>query len=64
MSNKIKLTRYRNIDGKRHESGDVLTIGKDISLGQAHTFVRIGNAAWHKEKKAKKINPVLENKDA
>lgn len=50
----IKLTRYRNVKLQRREAGDVLTVGEDITEGQAETLVRIGNAEWVKAQKAPK----------
>jgi len=55
---KIKLTRYRNIKLVRREEGEVLTVGSDVTEGQADTLLRIGGAVVHKEKK----KPVLKNK--
>ena len=68
MAKQIKLTRYRNIRLARREAGEVLTIGEDISEGQAATLVWIGGADWHEPKPAKKpkknksVDPVEEIK--
>ena len=56
MTQQIKLTRYRNIDGARREKGDVLTIGEDIPKGHAETLVNIGGAEWVKAKAKKKAD--------
>jgi len=63
MTKQIKLTRYRNIRLRRYEANAVLTIGDEVSLGQAQTLVRIGGAEWATPaKKNKAAKPVKETK--
>lgn len=63
---KIKLLRYRNIKLTRREAGEVLTVGEDVTQGQAEALVRVGGAEWIKVEKPVKKNkadsPAKENK--
>ena len=62
MTDKIKLTRYRNIRLTRHEEGDELEVGAEVKLGQAKTLVRIGGAVWVPASADKSISPVKSTK--
>lgn len=65
----IILKRYRNIKLQRREEGEILTVGEDITQGQADTLIRIHGAEEYAAPKRKKpakenkaSNPAVENK--